>query len=938
MKDVGTALPAYRLAGPEVTKQYDSRSSGLSVNEAQNRLQQYGVNSLHAIKKDPWWLKYLRQFKDGMILLLVASSGVALYLDDGRTALVLAALVLFNTLVGFSQEYKAERIMESLEKLVVPEAKVVRAGTLAQIRSTELVPGDVVYIEAGDSVPADLRLLDESELSTNDFALTGESNPSRKFTHALASEVELADRHNLVFMGTTVATGHAHGLVIGTGMQTELGRIANLSQDTQADPSPLQKEMNNIAKRVTQGTVVLCAILVPLALNADLPAKDAFLVAIGIAASLVPNGLPAAISTVLARAANKLAKDRALVKKLSAVETLGATSIIFTDKTGTLTKNEMTVEQLMIGKFHYQVSGTGYEPIGEFHYARGRTSSIVTADGLDGLQLFFAAGALASNAQVNPPDEEHAGWHTVGDPTEGALITLARKAGLDPLGLDAVHPELKEFAFDSVRKRMSSVRTWGDNQQLYVFMKGAPESILETCDHFWDHGLEQKLNLDRTKLILDRNEALAKDAMRNLALAYKILPANTNLKNLTMEEAESGMTYLGMVSMIDPLREEVKTAMAAAHRAHIKVSMITGDHATTARAIAQKAGLGKKPGDITLVAGHDLRAMDDAYILKLVESGSVIFSRVSPEDKLRIVNLVKDSGQVVAVTGDGINDAPALKRADIGVAMGRTGTDVAKQSAEIVLLDDSFHTLVNAVQEGRTIFANIKKIALMCFTANASELFVNLASLGGAILFKVPLALTVMLILAVDLIAELFPVAALGWDKADHDVMTAPPRDPKQHILSRANVVDVLWAGLLIGGLAYANYLLFFHRQQVDPSGLASGSLVHLKATAMTYLTIVLCQLGNILQRRSERGLFTTYQFHNKQLWLAMCLSLFCVINIIYNPWIAPYFRASSLAALDWIYALAAAAIFLAVREFQRYSRLHSRKTVHALHPALQNR
>lgn len=913
-------LPYYRISSEQSLEQLNTTQKGLGEKQAKNLLTEFGNNQLKQVHKTSWVHRYLRLYKDLMIVLLLFSSALSLYLGDYRTSYILLALVLFNTGIGFLQEFKAERIMEGLDRLVIPKAKVIRSGNLQEIDSTELVPGDVVYIEEGDSVPADLRLLDESELATNDFALTGESNPSRKFTHAISKEVPLGDRHNLLFMGTTVATGNGHGVVIGTGMRTELGRIANLSQDTPADISPLQKEMNNIATRVTQGTVILCSILLPIAIRGGLSYKEAFLFAIGIASSIIPQGLPAEINTTLAQAANKLAKARALVKKLSAVETLGATSIICTDKTGTLTKNQMTVEQFFIGTTNYTVSGSGYENSGQIHIA----NEIVDKGTIDDLELFFLTGVFASNAKVHPPDDEHAVWYTVGDPTEGALITLANKAGLDTNMADSKYPELKEFTFDSARKRMSSIRKWKDGNKLYVFVKGAPEGVLERCDDIWDHHHTRKLTPKTTHKIIQENISLAESAMRNLAYAYKILPANTDPKTITMEQAESGLTYLGMVSMIDPLRDEVPAAMTNAHKAHIKISIITGDHSITAKAIASKAGLSESNQNTTLVTGEDIRKLSDTQIVNLVVNGGVIFSRVSPEDKLRIVGLVKDSGHVIAVTGDGINDAPALKRADIGVAMGRTGTDVSKQSSEIVLLDDSFHTLISAIQQGRVVFQNIKKGALSCFTSNSAELIVNLTSLAAASLFHIPLALSVMQILAIDLIAELFPIAALGWDPADRELMQEAPRKTSDHILNRNTISDLLWCGLLIGGLAFINYLLLFQRSGIDPRGMDSGNIVHLKATSMTYLTIVLCQLGNIMQRRSQDGLFTVYQFNNKHLWLALGLSLFCVINVIYNPWIAPYFNSGALSITDWLFALSAAAIFIAVRELQRYTRQKS--------------
>ncbi len=929
-------LNFYRLPADEVGRQLGSGKDGLSDAEATERLGQMGPNALDVKRKEPWIVAYAQQFRDLMIVLLLASGLLSFYLGDGQAGTILLVLVFFNTAIGFLQEFKAEKLIESLEKLVVNKARVLRDNELTETASTELVPGDIVYIEAGDSVPADLRLLTEEELSTNDFALTGESQPARKFTHAIQAEVPLAGRHNQCYMGTTVATGHGYGIVIATGMHTELGRIASLSADTGRVRSPLQREMNNIATRLTQGTVVLCAALLPIAIQSGLEVKDALLFAIGFASSIIPQGLPAEINTALAQAASKLARARALVKKLSAVETLGATNVIATDKTGTLTENQMTVEHFLIGKKHYDVSGGGYEPSGSVTDEHGQPLS---KSSLRELELFFATAALASNARVNPPDDEHAVWYCLGDPTEGAAVTMAAKAGIDIAALEKSYPELREFPFDSARKRMSSIRHYGSSKNLYVFVKGAPESVLEQCDELWDHGHVRKLaRTDRTG-ILKENDLLAGKAMRNLGFAYRILPAGTDISKLDLETTEQHLTWLGFASMIDPLREEVPAAMLAARQAHIKVSIITGDSAPTARAIAVRAKLTDRPEDIEVVSGEELAALSDTRIISLVRRGGVIFSRVAPEDKLRIVSLVQGSGQVVAVTGDGINDAPALKRADIGVAMGRSGTDVAKQSAEIILLDDSFHTLIGAVQQGRVIYQNIKKATLSCFTSNAAELVVNIASLAAVSTLHIPLAISIMQILAIDLIAELFPIAALGRDKADGDLMHSPPRNSREHILNRRSVADLLWCGLLIGGFAFANYLLFFGRNGIDPQGLASGSHVHMQATALTYLTIVLCQLANILQRRSSKGLFTRYQFHNRSLWIAIGFSLFCVLHIIYNPWIAPYFRSAPLSAADWLYAIAAMAIFIAIREFQRHNRLHHREAVIALHhEAVQKR
>ena len=906
----------------------DTSRDGLDIAEVRKRSSVYGPNKLEEFHRETWFAKYARQFKDLIIILLLISSAVSFAFEDPRVGFALLAVVFLNTFMGFRQEYKAEKIMESLEKLVVPNAKVVRHGMMQEIASTDLVPGDIIYIEEGDSIPADIRLVEISELATNDFALTGESNPCRKNINPIEAEVPIGDRNNTIFMGTTVAMGHGYGVVCGIGMDTELGKIASLSADTVADESPLQKEMSNIATKVTKAIVILFVLLVIIAMQIDLGTKESLLLAVAIAMSLVPQGLPAAFSTVLAQAAKKMVKDRALVKKLSSVETLGATSVICTDKTGTLTKNQMTVQQLLIGKKTYQVSGSGYETNGTVNYDGKELSDSAKKE----LDLFINTGVFASNAKISPADDEHAEWYCLGDPTEGALITLANKAGVNPAELENSYPEIKQFSFDSGRKMMSSIRPWGDKKNNYVFVKGAPENVLERCVEIWDHGHVRKITETDKKYILEQNEDLAQSAMRNLAFAYRSLSAKENPEKIEEKEAESKLIYMGMVSIIDPVRDEVIDAMRAAKKAHIKVSIITGDYATTAKAIAIKAGLAAKGKDIDIIRGIELQQMSDQSVINAVLKGGVIFSRVSPEDKLRIVGLVKDQGSVVAVTGDGINDAPALKRADIGVAMGVTGTDVAKQSAEIVLLDDSFKTLIGAVQQGRTIFQNIKKITLVAFNANASELVISILSLAGAVLFSTPLAITVMLILAIDLIAELFPMMALGWDKAENNLMNENPRNPKHHILNNQSIKDIVWAGILIGSLTFANFIFFFTRRGIDPSIVENGSIMHMQATSLAYLTIMICQLLNILHIRSEKGIFSKYQFHNRRLLFAFGLSMFCIVNIIYNPWISPFFRASDIDLSDWVTAIIAGVIFVIFREMGRYGKRDHRDHIVKLH------
>lgn len=902
-------LPAYRQTVDEVLADLDSSSAGLATRQIEKRREKYGANILTAKNTESVLRKYLRQFQDLMIILLVVSAALAWLLGDPRTAIVLIFLVFFNTIIGFLQEYRAEKTMQSLEKLVRPTAEVFRNNKLMQIESADLVPGDIIRLTEGGTVPADVRIIDDISFATNDFALTGESNPSRKFTHAIKRDVPLNNRHNIAFMGTTIATGEARGVVIATGMTTELGRIANLSISVPHTKSPLQREMQNIATKVTYGVAFLFVVLMLLAIYNEWALKEAFIFAVGFASSLIPQGLPAEINTNLAQAAAKLSRARALVKKLSSVETLGATSVICTDKTGTLTKNEMTVESLVVGREILNVTGTGYENNGQIC----RNEKPLSQAEILKSHHFYIAGALASNAKILPPDDTHPKWFCLGDPTEGALVVLARKAGFEPDDFAKTLPETREFVFDSARKRMTSVRKM-DTKNSICYVKGAPENVIEHCTHIMEHGKVRKLTDADREFYLHENENQAKNAMRNLAYAMRILPS-AQVAKMSMENVEDDLTLLGMVSMIDPIREAVPAAIKAARRANIRINIVTGDFALTAEAIARKAGLADKGDRITVVGGDELPPMSDTELLAIAKKGGVIFSRVNPEDKLRIVGLLRDSGEVVAVTGDGINDAPALKRADIGVAMGVTGTDVAKNSAEIILLDDSFATLVKAIQSGRTIFANIRKATMSCLTSNSAELMINLASLVFATILGWPLALGIMQLLTIDLLAELFPIAALGWDKSEGEVMREKPRDPKAHILTRRALIDLLICGIIIGGLAFANFILLFQRDGVVPS-VANESL-YFTATTIAYVTIVFCQLANIIQRRSRKGIFTKYQLHNKYFWSAIGLSTVAILAIVYTP-INDYFRSAPLAPRDWLFVWAAVLIFVIFREMQR--------------------
>lgn len=906
-------IPYYQLSPEETLRVLKSTKNGLDDREIETRKKFYGANKLLVESKESMIWKLVRQFKDLMVIILLVSGSLSLYFADYRSAIIMYTIVVINAFIGFFQEYKAEKVMDALKVLIQAKAKVIRGGKELEIGQDEIVPGDIVVLEEGDSVPADVRLLDENTLATNDFILTGESNPSRKFLHAIEGDVVMAERHNLAYMGTTVATGNAHGIVIATGMHTEIGRIAHLTQQTGTELSPLQRELNNLAKRLTVITLVIAAILFVIALVVHFTWEQAFIFAVGVASAMVPEGLPSQVSIALSLAANRLAKQKAVIKKLSAVETLGATHIICTDKTGTLTKNEMTVQKVIIGRETLGTTCSGYEPKGNV-VAEDGTS--ITTEKLNSLRLFFENGVFASNAQICAPDHEHTVWYCLGDPTEAALIVLAHKAGIDPDHLNQTYPELKEFTFDSVRKRMSSFRNRDGVITLYV--KGAPQSVLDRCTQIWDGEKIRLLTEDDRKWLVEKDNQLASAALRNLGYAYRVLPSFD--PECTMDQVEQELVWLGMVAMIDPPREEVAEAMAAAAKAHIRVIIITGDYALTAEAIAKRVGLNPDSAQATVINGQDLKGMSDIDLLHKMLATNLIFARTSPEDKLRIVNILKQADQVVAVTGDGVNDAPALKKADIGVAMGKTGTEVAKNSAEIVLLDDSFGTLVSAIKEGRVIFQNLKKTIVANMCGNSTELFTILLSLIGASIWGLPLAILAYQVLAVDLVGQMLPITFLTWDTPELDVMQNQPRNPQKHIMTKASLLDFAQQGLIMGGIAYANFLLFFYRNGHALSNIATDSSFYLQATTLTYVTIVVIQWLNILSRRvsNQSSVWTSYIWSNKRLLLGYAISLFLVLNVVYNPVISQVLATAALTLWDWVYIVGAGILSLFIREYTK--------------------
>jgi P-type Ca2+ transporter type 2C len=901
----------YKLSPEASLAALQTSFDGLKSSDILSRQTIYGKNILKQVGGRSIFIKFFSQFKEVLIILLWASALISRYLQDYRGATILWIILLINVVIWYAQEAKAERIMESLKKMLFPTAKVKRDGKLIEEKAENLVPWDIIYIEEGDNVPADIRILQESELQANDFSLTGESNPMNKFTHGIPGDVLIGERNNCLWMGTTIATGNGRGVVFATGMDTELGRIANLSQAQETTDSPLQKEMANIAKKLTIGTLILVVMLVIISLLAHFSLIQAFIFAVGVSAAMIPEGLPAQVSIALALAASRLAKNKALVKQLSSVETLGCVNIICTDKTWTLTKNEMTVKHMRLGFQTYDVGGDGYEPI--WNVIDKQTAQAIHPKILDQRKHFFSTLYLDSNARVNPPDDEHQTRYALGDPTEAALISLAQKVGIDTEKLDAFYKEEHQYGFDSVRKMMSSVRDIDGEKLLYV--KWAPSAILDHCTQIFDGTTIRPLTDDDKKTIQDYIEAQASLAMRNLAFAYKPIPDYH--EKMTLDEAEQQLIFLGCVSIIDPPREEVAGAIIAAHEAKIKIVMITGDYGLTAAAIARHIWLETDAHSVTHIAGEELKQMSDIQLIQSLEKPwSIIFSRTSPEDKLRIVSLLKKDRDVVAVTGDGINDAPALKKADIGVAMGKIGTDVAKESSQIILLDDSFHTLVYAIREWRIIFANLKKTILSCITSNGGELFAVLLSLFFGAVFGLPIAITAVQILAIDLITEMFPLTALTRDPPQRDLMTQWPRNISDHVINKPMIIDLIWSWFLMWWLWFLNYILYLVLHGHTLSTVTTWSMYYPVATSITYISIVFCQFMNILSRRAgDKSVFTNYLWSNKRLLWAFAISLICLMVLIYVPVVRNYFWFGSLQPQDRIFPITAWVIFLLVRE-----------------------
>ncbi|MGD9124499.1 MAG: HAD-IC family P-type ATPase [Desulfarculaceae bacterium] len=883
---------------------------GLSRAEAQNRLQKYGKNQLQAKIKMPLWLVFLSQFKELLIFILILGGLISYFIGNYRDGTIIFIIVLVNAIIGFLHERKAGKIIDKLKSLIKSPAKVMREGELIELSQENLVPGDIVHIEAGDKLPADLRLITVNGLKTNDFALTGESVPQEKQLEAMAQDAPLGDRDNMAYAGTTVATGSGTGVVVATGMDTETGKIAGMTEEAGETDTPLQKELRRLANQLSVTVGVISVGLFVLGMAQDFSLYMSLVYALGVAMAMVPQALPAQVTVALTTGSNVLADHNAVVKDLPSVETLGSTTVICTDKTGTLTKNEMTVQSLWFNGKKYEVTGIGYEPNGEVRDDQGNS---LEEQHIDQIEVIMDAATMSSNAEIHEPDEEHSSWYPVGDPTEAALITLSTKLGTRSAKEDEENPEMQEFSFNSELMRMSSVRRFGEEVRLAV--KGSTASMLSISSFIYKDGEEKALTEEDKEEITALNEEYSRNGMRVLAIGCRKLAPQSG--EYTREEVEKEVVFLGLMAMIDPPKEGVPQAIADAQNAHIRVLILTGDHPETAQAVGREIGLPEPGVETPVITGSELKEMaEDKVKALLQEKQSIIFARVDPEDKLNIVKLLEEQGEIVAVTGDGVNDAPALKRAHIGVAMGLRGNDVAKEASRLVLLDDNFSTLFHAIREGRTIYNNLKKTIFASLTTNVGELVLVLLGLLGAALWGYPIPILAGQILAVDLLGEIAPLTLLTFDPPDKDVMTKRPRKPDEYMLNLWGGMEITFLGILIGCLAFLNFFLFMQREGISLTVDSVSTMDYFKATTLSYATIVFCQYFNILERRSERiSLFGGEFFSNRILLYSIAASAGTVCLAIYGPYISDFLSFGPITPTDWLFIFGAVALYIVVFE-----------------------
>lgn len=926
----------YRLSVDEALVAFASDTRhGLSESEARARLDKYGKNELEVKQPVPGWKKFLAQFQNVLVVLLLIataiSAGLWLYERDAALpyeAIAIFAVLLLNAVMGYIQESKAEEAVAALRQMSAAQANVIRDGARRNIPAAYLVPGDIILIEEGDTVPADARIIHSVALQTAEATLTGESTPVSKDTEPIAEEAELGDRRNMLFSGTNATFGRGLALVVATGLYSQMGQIAGMLEETPQETTSLQKELAHLGKLLGIIVVVIALVMIATIIFVEhvsgfAAILDVLILGVALAVAAIPEGLPAVITAVLSLGVQRMARRNAIVRHLPAVETLGSATMVASDKTGTLTRNEMTVRAVVTASGRVAFGGSGYSPDGEMRRepdveeSSGNHQKKVHGALQTELERALTVGDRASNAVLQEKDGH---WTIQGDPTEGALLVAARKAGLGKEVLDARFERVGEIPFSSMRKLMTTIHIDTNAQmkeRLLVFTKGAPDLLLGCCSSELVGKETKPLTEERRTAILKENEKLASEALRSLGVAFRSMPADEIELNSVDENIEQDLVFAGLIGMIDPPRQEAAEAVARARMAGIRAIMITGDHPITAAVIAEQLGI-TRHGSTRAVTGSELEKMTDERMDQTVREVSV-YARVSPEHKLRIVKALQRVGEVVAMTGDGVNDAPALKTADIGVAMGITGTDVSKEAADMVLADDNFASIIAAVEEGRAIFANIRKFLRYLLSSNIGEV---LAMFFGVILADaiglyaeeqlIVLPLLATQLLWINLVTDGAPALALGVDPPDADVMRKPPRAKNEGVITRQMWVGIVYVGLIMA----ASTILVLDASL--PGGFIEGSGGMRYAQTMAFTTLVLASLFNVLNARSDEQSAFFGLFSNKWLLASIALSVLLQLAVVYVPFLQLAFSTVSLSIEDWILCTLAASSVLWLRELSK--------------------
>ena len=899
--------PIYRLRASEVYGALETSPQGLNAAQVTERLSLYGKNIIQEPPPPPWWSKLLVHTLHPMAIILWVAGILALIIGEISLAFVIWSVVVVNAAFSHWREYRAGLAIASLKALLPTYSRVLRDGQEILVPTPEIVPGDILVLAEGDNIAADARVVQEYGLRVNQAILTGEAMPARKTADAsLREEISELERPNLVFAGTSVFSGTAKAVVYATGMLTQFGRITHLSGTVEEEPSALQKEIIRLTRRLSViGLGISSVVFLVGAFDPEVQLFEpqnrliqAFLFALGILVGVVPEGLPATLSLSLAMAAQRLAQRGVLVKKLAMVETLGNISVICTDKSGTLTQNQMTVREIWVSGVKLSVSGIGYEPQGEL-ISEGQSVALPSS-----LNMLLTAASLCNNSRLIPPSLEHPYWSALGDSTEAALRVVACKGGISDDAIQKRYPRLHEIPFEARRKRMTTIHRWGKEE--IAFVKGAPREVLQLCQT-WQCG-DQVLPLEdgMREKILAANDDYARNALRVLAFAYRFLPPRSSYVE---QNVEQDLTFLGLMAMHDPPRPEVARAVQICQQAGIRIIMVTGDYGLTAESIARRIGMLTTPNP-TIVTGIELEEMNEVQLQNLLDR-EVIFARMAPEHKLRLVAALQNKGEVVAVTGDGVNDTPALRKADVGVAMGIVGTDVAREAADVILTQDNFSTIVDAIQEGRAIYDNIRKFMTYIFTSNVPELVPFILSA----IAQIPLALTVRQILAIDLGTDILPALALGAEKPEPDIISRPPRKRGQPLIDRHLLMrSFAWLGMIEAVLCYLGFFYVYARtydlplEQFLSAGSAIPTLlhavphhVHVLAVTMFHAGVVMAQVGNVLACRSERFRVSEVGwFSNPLIWWGILAEIALILILIYVPPLAEMFDHQALPLEYW--------------------------------------